>query len=74
MGYPADVSRLHTFGCRIYAIATTRRDAKLTTDNIICGRLLGYGGSMKTFIYKNLKTKKIGRATHATFDEAQLTS
>jgi hypothetical protein len=74
MGYPADVSRLRTFGCRVYSLATTLRDAKLTTDNIICGRLLGYGGSMKTFMHENSKTKKTGRATHATFDEAQLTA
>jgi hypothetical protein len=74
MGYPADVERLRTFGCVIYALATTRRDAKLTTENINHGKLLGYGGSMKTFIYENVKTKNICRATHARFDEAQLSA
>jgi hypothetical protein len=72
IGYPNDMTRLRTFGCVMYALATTHHDAKLTTDNIICGRLLGYGCSMQTLIYENSKTKKIGRATHATFDEAQL--
>jgi hypothetical protein len=49
-GTPADVSNLRTFGCLMYAISTKRRDAKLTTENIIRAKFLGYGGSMKTFI------------------------
>jgi hypothetical protein len=73
-GTPADVSNLRTFGCLMYAISTKRRDAKLTTENIIRAKFLGYGGSMKTFIYYNIKTKKRGRATHAPFDEAQLSA
>jgi hypothetical protein len=43
-------------------------------ENIICAKFLGYGGSMKTFIYYNIKTKKRGRATHDRFDEAQLSA
>jgi hypothetical protein len=74
MGYPAEVDRLHTFGCLLYALATARREAKLTTEHIIRGKLLGYRGSMKTFIYENIKTKNIGRETHARFDEAQLSA
>jgi hypothetical protein len=35
MGYPAEVDRLHTFGCLLYALATACREAKLTTDNSI---------------------------------------
>jgi hypothetical protein len=35
---------------------------------------LGYGGSMKTFIYYNILTKKRVRATSARFDEAQLSA
>jgi hypothetical protein len=35
---------------------------------------LGYGGSMIFFIYENLDTMKICRATHATFDESELNS
>jgi hypothetical protein len=50
-GTPADVSNLRTFGCLVYAISTKRRDAKLTTENILRAKFLGYGGSMKTFIY-----------------------
>jgi hypothetical protein len=74
MGFPADVSNLDTFGCLMYAISTKRHDAKLTTENIIRGKLLGYGGSMKTFILYNLQTRYRGRATHARFDEAQLSA
>jgi hypothetical protein len=69
-----DLSRLRTFGCRIYALSTRRLQGKVTTDNIICGKLLGYGGSMKNCIYINDATRKIGRATHASFDEAQLST
>jgi hypothetical protein len=69
-----DLSRLRTFGCRIYALSTRRRQGKVTTDNVICGKLLGYGGSMKNFIYINNVTRKIGRATHASFDKAQLST
>jgi hypothetical protein len=58
MGFPADVTNLRTFGCLIYTISTRRRDAKLMTGKIICGNLLGYGGSMKTFIYYNFNTAK----------------
>jgi hypothetical protein len=65
MGYPTEVDRLRTFGCLLYALVTARQEAKLTTDNIIRGKLPGYGGSMKTFFYENVKRKKIGRATHA---------
>jgi hypothetical protein len=69
-----DLSRLRTFGCQIYALGTNKRFGKLTTDNIVRGCFLVYGGSMKNFIYKNLETQRICRATHATFDEAELNS
>jgi hypothetical protein len=69
-----DLSRLRTFRCRIYALSIRRRQGKVTTDNVICGKLLGYGGSMKNFIYINNAIRKIGRATHASFDEAQLST
>jgi hypothetical protein len=60
MGLPTYVSNLRTFGCLIYAISTKRRDTKLTTENIIRAKLLEYDGSMKTFIFYNLETKKRG--------------
>jgi hypothetical protein len=58
----------------LYAISTKRHDAKLTTENIIRAKLLGYGGSMKFFMYYNLNTKKRGRATQERFDEAQISA
>jgi hypothetical protein len=72
--HPDDLSCLHIFGCRINALSTTPRGGKVSTDNIIQGRLLGYGGSMKNFILMNDTSGKIFRATHATFDEAQLSA
>jgi hypothetical protein len=56
------------------ALPTTHRDGKATTSNIIQGTLLDYGGSINNFAYVNDKTGKIGRAAHATFDEAPLSS
>jgi hypothetical protein len=74
MGYPAEVDRLRNFRCLLYALATACREAKLTADNIIGCKLLGYGGSTKTFIYENVKTKTIDRTAHARLDEAQLSA
>jgi hypothetical protein len=73
-GAPADVSNLRTCGCLVFAISTKRRDAKLSMDSIIRAKFLGYGGSMKTFLYFNIAIKKRGRATHARFDEAELST
>jgi hypothetical protein len=69
---PSELSRLQMFGCTIYDLAPKKRMAKLTMDNVACGIFLGYGASMKTFIYENVHTHRICRATHATFDEAEL--
>jgi hypothetical protein len=71
---PADLSRLRTFGCAIYALSTKKRVGKLTMENVTKGIFLGYGASMKTFIYESTRTHRICRAAHATFDEAQLDS
>jgi hypothetical protein len=43
-------------------------------DNIIQGRLLGYGSSKKNFILVNDASRNICRATHATLDNAQLST
>jgi hypothetical protein len=74
-GKPADFSHLRAFGCRIYCLSsTTTRTGKSMTDNVNSGRFLGYGASMKTFIYVHARTGKVNRATHAMFDEAELSS
>jgi hypothetical protein len=69
-----DLSCLRISGCWIYALGTKKRFGKLTMDNIVRGCFLGYGGSMKNFIYNNLETQRIRRTTHATIDEAELNS
>jgi hypothetical protein len=71
---PADLSRLRTFGCAIYALSTKKCVGKLTMENVTKGIFLGYGASMETFMYESTHTHRICRATHATFDEAQLDS
>jgi hypothetical protein len=48
---PADISRLRTFGCAIYALSTKKRVGKLAMENVTKGIFLGYGASMKTSIY-----------------------
>jgi hypothetical protein len=65
---------MRAFGCHIYALSTKNHDDKLTTENIPEGKILRYGGSMNTFIYENILTKRRARATHATFDEARLST
>jgi hypothetical protein len=44
------------------------------TDNVNSGTFLGYGVSMKTYIYHHIHTANINRATHATIDVAELSS
>jgi hypothetical protein len=69
---PTELSRLRMFGCTIYALAPKKCMAKLTMENVARGIFLGYVASMKTFIYENIRTHRICRATHATFEEAEL--
>jgi hypothetical protein len=65
-GNDAEVDRLRTFDCRMYAPPLVRCDGKATTHNIIEGNLLGYGGFMNNIIYRKNRTNCV------TFDEAQL--
>jgi hypothetical protein len=58
----------------MYVVATKHIQGKVTTDKVVSRKLLGYGGSMKNFIFINDATKKFGIATHAPFDEAQLST
>jgi hypothetical protein len=69
---PEELSCLRMFGCMIYALAPKKLMAKLTMENGARDIFLGYGAAMKTFIYENVHTHHICRATHATFDEAEL--
>ena len=71
-GRKPDLSNLHIFGCRMYAIDPTKKDGKQTTDFSVPGRFMGYGGSMKIFLILKDYNKEIGRCTHAAFDEANL--
>jgi hypothetical protein len=60
--------------CHLFTLSMTRRDDKLTTENISEGKLMGYGGSMKTLTNDNILAKRRARATPATFEEAQLST
>ena len=71
-GKPPDLSNLRIFGSRMYALEISKRDGKQTVDHAVPGRFLGYGGSKSIFLYKSDITGEICRATHATFDEANL--
>jgi hypothetical protein len=59
VGRPTDLLRLHAFGCCTYALFAKCHDGKLTIESVAEGRLLGYGGSMKTFIYENIHTRRL---------------
>jgi hypothetical protein len=53
------LSRLRMFGCRMFALPTMRKNGKSTTINTIQGKVIGWDGWMKNFIYVNDKTHKI---------------
>ena len=56
----------------MYALEISKSDGKQTVHHAVPGRLLGYGGRKSIFLYKSDLTGEICRATHATFDEANL--
>ena len=72
-GITPDLSALRIFGCRIYAKKTGKRPAKLD-GHTASGIFLGYTATMKNCRYIDDKTGQIKIATHAIFDEAQMTS
>ena len=65
-----DLSHLRSFGCKMFALDSKKRDGKQSIENSIPGRFLCYGGSMKIFWYKRDQTGEICRAQYARFDEA----
>jgi hypothetical protein len=67
-GSPPDLSRLHTFGCRIYVYPTGDRSAKLA-PHVDRGIFLGYQQTMQNILYYDLSTKQVKVNTHARFDE-----
>jgi hypothetical protein len=61
---PADLSRLRTFGCAIYALSTKKRVGKLTMENVTNGIFSGYRASMKTLIYMRALTLTASATLH----------
>jgi GAG-pre-integrase domain len=67
-GEPPDLSRLRTFGCRVYVYPPGKRSAKLAT-HVDRGIFLGYQQTMQNILYFDLSTKQVKVNTHARFDE-----
>jgi Reverse transcriptase (RNA-dependent DNA polymerase)/GAG-pre-integrase domain len=63
-----DLSRLRTFGCRVYVRPPGLRSAKLA-PHVDRGIFLGYQQTLKNIVYYNLATQTIKVNTHAQFDE-----
>ena len=68
-----NVSRLRVFGCRIYALPSHKRDAKLDVHSR-SGIFLGYRHSMSNAIYVDSQTGLIKQARHVAFDEGMTDS
>ena len=54
-----DISKLRTFGCRVYVKTPTRRSHKLDWDKVAKGLFLGYTGTLSQIYYYDLRTKRI---------------
>ena len=64
-----NISKLRTFGCRVYVKTPTRKSHKLDWDKVAKGLFLGYTGTMSQIYYFDLRTKRIKTATHVKYDE-----
>ena len=67
-GKRVNISLLRIFGCRIYALPSSKRDAKLDI-HARSGIFLGYKKSMRHAYYIDSSTGTIKTARHIAFDE-----
>ena len=67
-GKRINISLLRIFGCRIFALPSEDRDAKLDVHGR-AGIFLGYKKSMRHAFYYDLQTKTVKTARHIAFDE-----
>ena len=72
-GRRVNVSLLRIFGCRIYALPSSDRDAKLDV-HARPGIFLGYKKSMRNAYYVDLETGVVKTARHIAFDEGMIDS
>jgi Reverse transcriptase (RNA-dependent DNA polymerase) len=63
-----DLSRLRTFGCRVYVRPPGTRSAKLA-PHVDRGIFLGYEQTLKNIVYFDLASNTVKVNTHAQFDE-----
>jgi Reverse transcriptase (RNA-dependent DNA polymerase)/GAG-pre-integrase domain len=68
-GNVPDLSKVRTFGCRVYVRPPGGRKRK-TADNTRKGQFLGYKATTKNIIYIDDRTREIKEAFHVRFDEA----
>ncbi len=65
----SNLSKLKTFGCRVYVKSPGRHQHKLDWDNVFTGIFLGYTSTLSQIYYLDLRTKRIKTAIHCKFDE-----
>jgi Reverse transcriptase (RNA-dependent DNA polymerase) len=63
-----DLSRLRTFGCRVYVRPPGTRSAKLA-PHVDRGIFLGYEQTLKNIVYFDLASSTVKVNTHTQFDE-----
>jgi Reverse transcriptase (RNA-dependent DNA polymerase) len=68
-GSMPDLSKLRTFGCRVYVRPPGGRKRK-TAGNTRKGQFLGYKSTSKNVLYIDDRTREIKEAFHVRFDEA----
>jgi Reverse transcriptase (RNA-dependent DNA polymerase)/GAG-pre-integrase domain len=68
-GHVPDLSKVRTFGCRVYVRPPGGRKRK-TADNTRKGQFLGYKATTKNILYIDDRTREIKEAFHVRFDEA----
>ena len=67
----AYISRLRTFGCRVWVRPSSKHDSILAT-HINKGFVLGYTSTMKNMYYLDMDTNRIKTTTHCIFDEGMI--
>jgi hypothetical protein len=70
-GNKPDLTRLRTFGCRVYAVPkrpNNRSTAELNNDSRK-GIFLGFAGSMKNALYYDLDSQSVQSCQHIVFDK-----
>jgi hypothetical protein len=68
-GRKPDLSRLRTFGCRVYVEPPRPRRPAKTEIDARTGIFLGYAQTLKNLLYFDIESHEVNSAQHARYDE-----